>query len=63
MVCVMNEKNINPPFELNEKKKNELNLTMVKILFKILYQTNKITKKEFESLINNANRNSKLENN
>lgn len=59
----MNEKNINPPFELNEKKKNELNLTMVKILFKILYQTNKITKKEFESLINNANRNSKLENN
>jgi hypothetical protein len=44
------------------KTKEELNLTMVKMLFKILYKTNKISKKEFESLMKNANRTSKLEN-
>ena len=59
----MNDKCINPPFELEEKEKVELNLTMAKMLFKILYKKNKITKKEFESLIKNANRTSKLENN
>ena len=59
----MNDKYINPPFELEEKTKDELNLTMVKMIFKILYRKNKITKKEFDSLIKNADRTSKLENN
>lgn len=57
----MNDKILNPQFELNKDVKDELNLTMVKILFKILYKTNQITKKEFESLINNADRTSKSE--
>lgn len=58
----MSDKIQNPQFELEEKTKEELNLTMVKMLFKILYKTNKISKKEFESLIRNADRTPKLEN-
>ena len=57
----MNKENMNSPFELNEQVQEQINLTMVKMLFKILYQTNKITKKEFESLINNADRTPKSE--
>ena len=53
----------NPPFELDKQAKEQANLTMVKMLFKILYKKNQITKKEFESLISNADRTSKLENN
>ena len=59
----MNDEMKNPPFELDEKLKEQVNLTMVKILFKILYQQNKISKKEFDSLIRNANRTSKLKSN
>ena len=60
---VMNDEIKNPPFELDEKLKEQVNLTMVKILFKILYQQNKISKKEFDSLIRNANRTPKLKSN
>jgi len=59
----MNNEIKNPPFELDEQSKEQLNLTMVKILFKILYQQNKISKKEFDSLIRNANRTPKLKSN
>ena len=59
----MNDEIKNPPFELDEKLKEQVNLTMVKILFKILYQQNKISKKEFDSLIKNANRTPKLKSN
>ena len=59
----MNNEIKNPPFELDEQSKEQLNLTMVKILFKILYQQNKISKKEFDSLIKNANRTPKLKSN
>lgn len=59
----MNKEIKNPPFELDEQSKEQLNLTMVKILFKILYQQNKISKKEFDSLIRNANRTPKLKSN
>lgn len=59
----MNDEMKNPPFELDEKLKEQVNLTMVKILFKILYQQNKISKKEFDSLIRNANRTPKLKSN
>lgn len=59
----MNDEIKNPPFELDEKLKEQVNLTMVKILFKILYQQNKISKKEFDSLIRNANRTPKLKSN
>lgn len=58
----MSDNKSNMPFEFEEKIKEELNLTMVKMLFKILYKTNKISKKEFESLMRNANRTPKLEN-
>ncbi|MDY5058903.1 MAG: hypothetical protein SPF04_05505 [Bacilli bacterium] len=58
----MSDNKSNMPFEFEDKTKEELNLTMVKMLFKILYKTNKISKKEFESLMKNANRTSKLEN-
>lgn len=59
----MNNEIKNPPLELDEQSKEQLNLTMVKILFKILYQQNKISKKEFDSLIRNANRTPKLKSN
>lgn len=59
----MNNEIKNPPFEMDEQSKEQLNLTMVKILFKILYQQNKISKKEFDSLIKNANRTPKLKSN
>lgn len=59
----MNSEIKNPPFELDNQAKEQANLTMVKMLFKILYKKNQITKKEFESLISNADRTSKLKNN
>lgn len=58
----MSEKTASPQFELEDKVREKLNLTMVKMLFKILYKTNKISKNEFDSLIKNANRTPKLEN-
>ena len=58
----MSDNKSNMPFEFEDNTKEELTLTMVQMLFKILYKTYKISKKEFESLMKNANRTSKLEN-
>lgn len=42
--------------ELNEKEVEKLNVKMVLRLFKILYNQNQITKKEYESLVTNVHR-------
>lgn len=54
----------NDVFNIDDKKREELDLRMVMDLFKIMYSQNKITKKEYDALITNAcrtfNKNKKI---
>lgn len=46
-----NIKQISEYFECDEKTRNELDKSMIIALFELLYKRDKITKKEYDSLI------------
>ncbi|MGM9875755.1 MAG: hypothetical protein ACI310_00800 [Bacilli bacterium] len=52
MNVVVNKKILN----LDETSKNKLNARIIIALFKNMYNQNKITKKEYDSLISSVNR-------
>ncbi len=51
----------NKVFNLDDKQKEELNARMVIALFKTLYNQNKITNKEYDSLVINVCRTFNIE--
>ncbi|MBR1416485.1 MAG: hypothetical protein IJ572_01540 [Bacilli bacterium] len=46
----------NNKFEIDDETQNFLNKELIKSIFKILFNEQKITKKEYEDLINKVNR-------